>query len=184
MADRVCPVWIGYLIASPIRRLVQDPHRILSPYVRAGMTVLEPGPGVGFFTIELARLVGPSGRVIAVDIQGKMLAGLRRRAVRAGVAGWIETRLVQPGDLGVPDLAGGVDFVLTFAMLHEFGDDAAFFAQAAAALRPGGALLLAEPSGHVDEARFGGQLGAAAAAGLTVVERPEYWHSHAALLRR
>jgi hypothetical protein len=44
MAHRVCPWWIGYLLASPLRRwLGQDPAKILSPYVREGMTILEPG---------------------------------------------------------------------------------------------------------------------------------------------
>lgn len=46
-AHRVCPWRLGYLLASPVRKLLQDPHRILLPYVRAGMTVLEPGPGWG-----------------------------------------------------------------------------------------------------------------------------------------
>jgi hypothetical protein len=42
MAYRVCPWWIGYLLASPLRCwLGQDPIKILSPYVREGMTVLE-----------------------------------------------------------------------------------------------------------------------------------------------
>jgi ubiquinone/menaquinone biosynthesis C-methylase UbiE len=49
------------------------------------MTVLAPGPGMGFFTIPLARLVGPSGRVIAVDLQPKMIESLKRRASKAGV---------------------------------------------------------------------------------------------------
>jgi hypothetical protein len=61
--DCACPSWAGYLLASPIRKLLQNPNRILSPYVRAGMNVLEPGPGMGFFTLELARLVGLEGRV-------------------------------------------------------------------------------------------------------------------------
>ena len=84
MAHRVCPWWIGYLLVSPIRKwLGQDPVEILSPYVREGMTVLEPGPGMGFFTIPLARLVGSSGRVIAVDMQPRMIQGLMRRAAKA-----------------------------------------------------------------------------------------------------
>ena len=58
---RVCPWWVGYILASPIRKLTHDPAGILAPFVRAGMTVLEPGPGMGFFTLELARLVGPTG---------------------------------------------------------------------------------------------------------------------------
>ena len=66
MSHTVCPWWLGYVLASPLRRLFLDPVKLLSPYVQAGMTVLEPGPGMGFFTLELARLVGPAGRVVAV----------------------------------------------------------------------------------------------------------------------
>jgi len=75
MSKRVCPWWLGYLLASPIRRLLHNPTRILTPFVRPGMTVLEPGPGMGYFTLELARLVGTSGRVVAVDVQPKMIGG-------------------------------------------------------------------------------------------------------------
>jgi ubiquinone/menaquinone biosynthesis C-methylase UbiE len=75
MGHRICPWWLGYILASPLRRLLQDPAALLKPYVREGMTVLEPGPGMGFFTVELARHVGPSGRVIAVDVQPRMIGG-------------------------------------------------------------------------------------------------------------
>lgn len=47
MAKHVCPWWLGYLLASPLRRLLQDPAAIITPFVRDGMTVLEPGPGMG-----------------------------------------------------------------------------------------------------------------------------------------
>jgi hypothetical protein len=43
MAKKVCPVWIGHLLASPLRRLVQNPKKILGPYVTSGMTVLDFG---------------------------------------------------------------------------------------------------------------------------------------------
>jgi hypothetical protein len=51
MEERVCPWWLGYLLASPVRRLSQDPGAILAPYVREGATVLAPGPGMGFLTL-------------------------------------------------------------------------------------------------------------------------------------
>ena len=44
MGNRVCPWWLGYFLASPVRRLFQDPAAIVQPYIREGMTVLEPGP--------------------------------------------------------------------------------------------------------------------------------------------
>ena len=78
------------------------------------MTVLEPGPGMGFFTLELARLVAPAGRVIAVDVQPQMIAGLRRRARRAGLLDGIDTRVVPPTSMGLDDCKGAADFVFAF----------------------------------------------------------------------
>jgi hypothetical protein len=49
----VCPWWIGYFLLIPWRQFIHDPKRILSPYVREGMTVLEVGPGMGYFTLTL-----------------------------------------------------------------------------------------------------------------------------------
>jgi ubiquinone/menaquinone biosynthesis C-methylase UbiE len=179
---RVCPWWLGPLLASPLRRLWQDPRRILAPHVRPGMTVLEPGPGMGFFTLPLARLVGPSGLVVAVDVQPRMLAGLRRRAERAGLAERIETRLAHGEDLAVPDLAGKVDLAVALSVAHELPDQARFFAQVRRSLRPGGQLLLTEPRGHVPEAAFAETLRLAEAAGLVRMEPPPAGPGRTALL--
>src|SRR5262249_8268198 len=127
MAHRVCPWWVGYFLASPLRRLLHDPRAIISPFVSEGMVVLEPGPGMGFFTLELARRVGPKGRVIAVDVQPKMLQGLRKRAAKAGLAERIDARLPKQDRLGIDDCAGSVDFALAFAMVHEVPNPAVLF---------------------------------------------------------
>ncbi len=182
MAEHVCPWWIGHLLANPLRKLWQDPHAILAPLVRQGMTVLEPGPGMGFFTLELARLVGPSGRVIAVDLQAKMLEALKRRARRAGLADRIATRLATDAGLGIADLAGRADCALAFAMVHEVPDQDRFFGEVAAALRSGAPVLFAEPKGHVDAAAFAESLRLAAARGLREAGRPAIRSSRAALL--
>jgi ubiquinone/menaquinone biosynthesis C-methylase UbiE len=110
---------MGYLLLSPIRKWRQDPTRILAPYVRADMTVLEPGPGMGFFTIEIARLVGPSGRVIAIDVQPRMIEALRRRARKTGLADRIDARIVSPSSMELSGLDAAVDFVFAFAVVHE-----------------------------------------------------------------
>jgi SAM-dependent methyltransferase len=162
---------------------MHNPAKILAPYVRAGMTVLEPGPGMGFFTLELARRVGASGRVIAVDIQPRMLDRLKRRAAKAGLLSRIDIRLAQPDSMGLADLAATVDFVLAFAMVHEMPSASAFFPQAAQVLKPGGFLLLAEPAGHVKPDLFAEELSSAAQVGLSVAARPEIGHSLAALLQ-
>ncbi len=184
MPHRVCPWWLGYLLASPIRRLFQKPGEIVAPYVREGMTVLEPGPGMGFFTLELARRVGPAGRVVAVDIQPKMLLVLERRARRARIADRIDARLAQPDSMPLDDLAGAADFALAFAMVHELPDPVRFFSQMAAALKPGASVLLVEPAGHVNPPQFDAELTTAADAGLVLAGRPVVGRSHAALLRK
>ncbi len=185
MGKRVCPWWLGYLLASPVRRWISDdPHKLLAPYVREGMTVLEPGPGMGYFTVELARLVGPAGRVIAVDIQPKMLNGLRRRAAKAGLLDRIDVRTATPDSMGLEDLAGAADFTVAFAVVHEMPAAESFFHQVAAASRIGAQLLLAEPSGHVNPAEFDAELQAAAAAGFVVADRPSVRRSRAALLAK
>ncbi len=162
----VCPWWVGHLMASSFRRWWQNPQSILSPYVSAGMTVLEPGPAMGFFTLDLARLVGPAGRVVAVNLQERMLAALRRRAAKAGVLEQIETRCVTTESLGVADLAGRVDLLLAFYMVHELPDAARFFTEAHAALKPGGRILFVEPKHHVSADVFAASVKQAEAQGF------------------
>ena len=184
MADRVCPWWLGYLLASPIRRLMSDPAKVLSPYVRSGMTVLEPGPGMGFFTLELARMVGPSGRVIAVDIQPRMLSALKRRAARARLLERLDVRTADPQSLGIGDLANAVDFTLAFALVHELPSAAPFFAELAAASKTGAGLLFSEPAGHVKAPQFEGEVNEALRAGFRLVDRPGIRHCRSAFLTR
>lgn len=182
MASRVCPWWFGYALIGPVRRWFQDPAKILRGHVSPGMTVLEPGPGMGFFTLELARLVGPHGRVVAVDVQERMLAALRRRAERAGVAARVETRRATNASMGVEDLAAQVDFVLAFAVVHEVPDPVSFFRDVRRVLGPAGRVLLAEPLRHVTEAKFAMTLDEAATAGLRTAHLAGIPHSRAAVL--
>lgn len=184
MAQHVCPWWLGYLLASPIRRLLEDPRKVLAPYVHAGMIVLEPGPGMGFFTLEIARLVGAMGRVVAVDIQPRMLSSLKRRAARAGLLPRVEARLAGPKSLGIADLAGRVDFTLAFALVHELPAVGPFFAEVAGASKPGAGMLFAEPAGHVKEPDFEAELAAAVGAGFEVIGYPGIRRSRAAFLRK
>jgi ubiquinone/menaquinone biosynthesis C-methylase UbiE len=184
MAHSVCPWWLGYLLASPIRKLLQDPDGILRPYVKPGMVALDVGSAMGFFTLPMARLVGSTGHVIAVDLQEKMINSLRRRATKAGLTPWMEFRVCESRSLGVDDLAGKVDFALTFAVLHEMPEVESAFKSIALALRTGGILLVAEPTGHVTEDAFKTTLAAAERCGLKVTERPVIKRSLTAVLQK
>ncbi len=184
MSGRVCPWWLGYFLASPLRRWFDDPSKLLKPYVRPGMTVLEPGPGMGFFTLELARLAGPHGRVVALDVQPRMISGLKRRVERAGLADRVETRVVSQVTLGLKDLTGAVDFTLAYAVVHELPDESIFFEEVAKASKSGASLLLVEPAGHVKADEFEAEIVLASQAGLSVVDRPAVRRSRAAVLRK
>jgi ubiquinone/menaquinone biosynthesis C-methylase UbiE len=184
MGHRICPWWLGYLLASPVRRLLQKPEDVVAPYIEPGMTVLEPGPGMGFFTLELAHRVGATGRIIAVDVQPKMVAGLERRLGKNGLRDRVEVRLALPDSMNVHDLAGRIDFTLAFAVVHEMPSAETFFAEVAEVSKPGAGLLLVEPAGHVTDAAFKEELQLAARAGFTVTARPTIKRSHAALLQK
>jgi predicted O-methyltransferase YrrM len=184
MAERVCPVWMGYVLAFPLRKLYQNPDKILAPYVREGMTAIDIGSAMGFFSLPLARLVGDRGRVVCLDVQEQMLASLRRRAARAGLDRRIETRLCRPEDLAIADLAGRAQFALAFAVVHETPDAGRLFEDIFTALEPGGALLFAEPQGHVDQPAFEISVSAAAARGFGREGSANIRGSRAAVLRK
>lgn len=180
MAEPLCPAWLSFTLTNVFRRMAHDPVRVLSPYVRAGDVALDIGSGPGFFTIPLARKVGESGLVVAVDIQPKMLEKTRRRAVRAGVAGRIRLHLATTESLGL-DMQS--DFALVFWMAHEVEDLDRLFLEIRTALKPGGVALLVEPRGHVSEQRFEEILLAARGAGFTSSLAAPVRFSRAAVLR-
>ena len=184
MAEEVCPWWVGYLLVSPLRRLFQKPEALLAPYVEEGMTVMDVGCAMGFFSLPLAERVGTGGRVVCVDLQERMIRSLRKRAARAGLENRIEMRVCSTESLGTGDLEGAVDFALAFAVVHEVPEQARLLAEIYGALRVGGRFLLAEPAGHVSDKSFAESIAAAEAAGLSVVDRPRIRMSHAALFER
>jgi SAM-dependent methyltransferase len=181
MAERVCPWWLAYSFDNPLRPLLHPPEKVLGAWVRPGMTVLDVGCGIGHFSLGLARLVGPGGRVIAADLQERALAVVRRRARHAGLADRIATHRTGADAIGVP---GPVDFALAFWMLHETPSAEGFCREIGGLLAPGGRLLVAEPAWHVGEPLFEEELAAAARAGLRVLERPVIRVSRSALLGR
>ena len=174
----VCPRWLCFTFDNWIRRRIQNPDQIIKTYVRAGNTVVDIGPGIGFFTIPMARLVGDSGQVIAVDIQEEMLAAISGRALNAGVAHRVTLQLASPVSLNVTVRA---DFILAFWMAHEVPDQERFFAQLHAVMKEDGKFLLAEPKLHVSKTCFDTELDAAQKAGFRLLDRPDIPLSLAAL---
>ena len=181
MSQRVCPWWLGYLLVNPLRKLYYNPENILKPYIGEGMTVLEVGSGMGFFTLPLARLVGESGHVVCVDLQEKMIRAVKRRATRAGLINRIELRVNTPTSVCVNDMVEKVDFALVFAVVHEVPDAKQFLLEIQRSLRKGGLLLFSEPAGHVSREAFEGTLATAQLLGFRMTDSPKIRGSHSSL---
>lgn len=180
----VCPVWVGYLLASPLRRLLENPEKILSPYVKEGMKVLDFGCAMGFFSLPLARMVGPKGRVVCVDLQEKMIKSLNKRVSRAGLSGIIETRVCPEHSTGLDDISGEIDFALLMAVVHEVPDSEVLFSGIHKSLKSGGSVLIAEPKSHVSMDKFRESISIAQRSGFEVIDQPEIKRSLAVLLSK
>lgn len=179
MSEHICPWWLAYTFDNPLRRLMHRPERVLGPYVRQGMSVMDVGCGMGHFSIGMARMVGPEGSVLSVDMQGRMLATLMRRARKAGVAERIRTHQCDANSLGVEEQ---VDFILAFWMVHESPDQQSMLARFKGLLNaPEGRLLVAEPRMHVSKRSFEASVKNAESQGLILMERPRVAFSHSAV---
>lgn len=175
----VCPWWLCFTFDNLIRKLFHNPENILAPYVREGDTVLDVGPGMGYFSIPLARMVGDKGKVIAADVQAPMLAALRKRVQKQGLEGRIVLHLCKPDSIGIRD---PIDFALAFWMVHEVPDRNKFFHEIRLLLKPTGKLMLAEPTIHVTRPMFEETLRRAEEVGFVVTENPKISMSRTAVL--
>ncbi len=166
----VCPWWMGYALLIPFRKYYHNPERILSPYIKPGMIVMDYGSAMGYFSIPLAKIVGDNGMVYCVDLQDKMLSTLKKRAARYNVSNIIRPLKVG-GNYNVPELQDTLDFVLLFYVAHEVPDQAGLFKDLHTMLKPGGKILFAEPKGHVMRQDFNRSLNLAQHAGLEVIHK-------------
>jgi ubiquinone/menaquinone biosynthesis C-methylase UbiE len=171
-------------MASPIRRVLEKPERLLGPWVSPGMTVLDVGSAMGFFSLPLARMTGPEGRVLCVDVEPRMIDGLVRRARRAGLAERIVPIVCTEDELRLGDQRDTVDLAVAIHSLHEMPDIEHALRQIADCLKPAGKLLVIEPTGHVSRETWAFELEAAGRAGLTVIRRPRFRRRYVALLGR
>ena len=184
MAGRVCPVWVGYLLASPVRKLLENPEKILSPYVKQDMKVLDAGSAMGFFSLPLARMVGPNGKVICVDMQEKMIQSLKKRARKAGLSDRIELRTCSQKSLCLDELKEKIDFALASAVVHEVTDASSFFSEIYEGIKLGGKFLVMEPKGHVTEKDFEVSTSVAVKIGFSVIDNPKIPRSRSVLFEK
>jgi ubiquinone/menaquinone biosynthesis C-methylase UbiE len=168
----VCSHKHAFVLDNFIRRIFQNPKKIVGEYINAGDTVIDLGCGPGFFTIDMAGMVGDKGRVIAVDLQKEMLAKLETKTRSKGVDHIVTPHLCPADGIGLDD-GTAADFILAFYMVHETPDQRQFLEQVKKRLKPDGRFLLVEPVFHVSRTDFIETEKIATAAGFTVLDRPK-----------
>lgn len=180
-SDRICPVERAGSLDNRIRRWIQNPQKILRPYIEEGMTVLDIGCGPGFFSIDMAQMVGNSGRVIASDLQEGMLQKVRDKIKGTELEERITLHKCEENKIGVSE---HVDFVLLFYMVHEVPNKEEFFNEIGTILRPNGQVLIVEPPFHVSKSEFEETVRKARDAGFTDVEGPNVLFSKTVILKK
>jgi ubiquinone/menaquinone biosynthesis C-methylase UbiE len=160
------------ILLNPARRLIQHPTRTVRAFgLKPGDTVLELGPGPGYFTPDAVAAVSPGGRVVCVDLQPEMLAILRDRMTALGV----RVDLVAADATCLPLRDAAFDAAYLVAVLGEVPDQQAAVHELARILRPGGAVSFVETFTDPDYVRLPVMRRMAVAAGL----REDRWRRQA-----
>ena len=184
MVGRTISLWLDYVVGKFLRRLFQNPKRILRDYVKPGMTVLDVGAGKGYFSVGMAKMVGSNGRIVAVDLEAHEIESLKKRAARAGVSERIDARVCDERSLAIDELAGRVDFALAYYVVHHAPDVDALMAEVHKALKPRGKFLIAEPSHHASAEYCAATEAAAEQAGFVPSDHPKLTRDWAVLFRK
>lgn len=165
----ICPHKFAFMLDNIFRRWLQNPKKIVGDYLRPGDTVIDLGCGPGFFTIEMAKIVGPAGRVIAVDMQAPMLARVAQKAKRHGVSDRVACHPCEAQHIG---LKAKADFILAYYMLHETPDPLVYLLQIKELMKADARLLVVEPGMHVSKRAFEQMARQTQEIGLIVLDRP------------
>ena len=168
----VCPYQISFLLDNFLRRLFQDPKQIVGEYIKKDDTVIDLGCGPGYFTIDMAEMAGEGGKVLAVDIQEKMLETVRRKAVKSGFENRIILHKTYPGKTEL-DSSIKADFILAYYMIHETGNYTEFLKEIKRHLKEEGRFLIVEPSIHVSRKKYEKLAFDVEGIGFKIIDRPE-----------
>lgn len=178
--SKICPVEKAGGLDNTVRRLLQNPQKILEPYIKKGMTVLDLGCGPGFFSIEIAKLLFDTGKVIAADVQEGMLDRLRNKIIGTELEHRIILHKCQEDSI---DLEQKVDFVLAFYMVHEVPNQDKLFRELKSILKPNGQIFIIEPKFHVSKISFNSMIDKIEGIGLEIEDRPKVFFSRTIVLR-
>ena len=153
------------------RRWIHNPEKILGRQIREGMTVLEFGCGPGYFTPEIARMVGSTGKVIAVDVQEEMLQLLRDRIHGLDVEKRITPHKSGLTSIGVTEKA---DYAIAFLVMHEVPDKRKTLEEIRSLLKPNGRLYIMEMITHPPKSNYEETVRIAKDVGFVEAEKPRF----------
>lgn len=114
--------------------------------IKPGSMVADIGAGSGLLTVHLARAVAPSGKVVATDVDGAVLALLQQRLKAANLASVVEPRVVAADTPGLEPAT--YDAILLAEVDHYFNDAPAWLETAGTALKPGGRIVISNRIYH------------------------------------
>jgi ubiquinone/menaquinone biosynthesis C-methylase UbiE len=177
---RVCPVELAGSLDNSLRKLFHNPKKILSSYINEGMTVLDLGCGPGFFSVEIAKIVGESGKVIAADLQQGMLNKLKKKIIGTDLEKRIELHKCEENKTGITQK---VDYIICFWMVHEVPDKDNLFTELKSILKSDGKIFVIEPTFHVSRSEFDEMTKGVQALGFEITEKPKVFLSRGVLLR-
>jgi len=179
--NRVCPLNNAGHLDNSIRRLIQNPQKIVKPYIKNGMSIMDVGCGPGFFSIEIAKMLNGSGKVIAADLQEGMLEMVKQKIKGTKLENKIELHKCQDQTIGISEK---VDFILAFYMIHEVPNQDMFFKEVISVLKPNGRILIAEPKFHVSERSFKIMEEKAISLGFKIIDKPKIYFSRTIVLEK
>jgi len=179
--SKVCSVEKAGIVDSKFRRLVQRPQKILRPYIKEGMTVLDLGCGPGFFTLEIARMTGSSGKVIAADLQEGMLQIIRNKIKGTPLEQVIVLHQCDENKIGLNET---VDFVFAFYFVHEVPNHDVLFKEIYSILKSGGNMFIVEPPFHVTKSGYNKMLKKIKNAGFDIIAYPRIFLNKTVLIKK
>jgi len=177
---RICPVERAGGLDNSARRLLQNPRKILKPFIHEGMTVLDLGCGPGFFSTEIAKMLKDSGKVIAADLQEGMLEQVNKKIKGTALEQRIVLHKCQEDTIGVTE---NVDFILVFYMIHEVPNQLNLLKELKSILKPDGKIYIIEPKFHVSKKSFEEMINKTKDIGFEIVDRPKVFISRTVLLK-
>ena len=153
-----------------LRRIFQSPKKIVGEYVKPGNRVADIGCGPGYFSIDMAKMVGITGQVVCIDLQVEMLEMAKKKARKHNVMDRMTFHRSEPGRINIKNTT--VDFILAFYMMHETTNPTGFMKEMKEMLDPDGKILVVEPRYHIDQKEYEYMLSQGNEAGLKVIDKP------------